>query len=90
MIGIPNTLCFNLIILNTTNLSNSFHDQASLKDAIFSVPKSGVKLLVIGLRNALIDIYFVTLQHIEWATHRIFCVPDVKKRVLVKKRKENM
>ena len=65
------------MVLNTTNLSNPFHGQTPLKDTIFSVLKSGAKLLLIGLRNALMDIYFLTPQHIEWATHQIFCVPDV-------------
>ena len=38
----------NIIVLNTTNLSNSFHGQTSLKDTIFSVLISGVKLFLIG------------------------------------------
>ena len=42
------TLQSNIIVLNnTTNLSNSFHDQTSLKDTIFPVKKS------------LMDIYFL-------------------------------
>ena len=42
------------IISNTTkyNLSNSFHGQTSLRNTIFSLLVSGVKLLLIGLRNA--------------------------------------
>ena len=48
---------FNLIVLNTTNLSNSFHGQISFKDTIFSVLISGEKLLLIGLRNTPMDIY---------------------------------
>ena len=62
------TSSFNLLILNTTNLSNSFHGTTSLKDTIFPVLKSGVKLLLIGLRNAQMDIYFLTPQYIESAT----------------------
>ena len=50
-----------------------FYDQTSLKETLFSVLKSGVKFSLIGLRNALRDIYFLTLQYIEWATHQIFC-----------------
>ena len=46
-----------LIVLNKTNLSNSFHGQTFLKDTIFSALKSGVKLLPIGLRNAVMDIF---------------------------------
>ena len=49
------TSLFNLIVLNTTNLSNSIHSQAFLKDTIFLVLISGVKLFVIGLRAALMD-----------------------------------
>ena len=65
---------FNLIVLNTKNVSNSFHSQTSLKDTIFSVLKFGVNLLLIGLGNTQMNIYFLTLQYIEWATHQIFCV----------------
>ena len=72
------TSSFNLIILNTANLSNSFHGKMFLKDTIFSVLKSGVQLLLIGLRNALMDTYFLTPQYIEWATHQILCALDVK------------
>ena len=49
-----------------------------LEGTQYSVLKSRVILLLIGLRNALKDIYFLTLQYIEWAIHQIFCVPDVK------------
>ena len=61
---------FNLIVLNTKNVSNSFHSQTSLKDTIFSVLKFGVNLLLIGLGNGQMNIYFLTLQYIEWATHQ--------------------
>ena len=64
----------NLIVLNTTNLLNSFHGKTSLKDTIFSALKFGVKILLSGLRNVLMDIYFLTLQYIEWAMHQIFRV----------------
>ena len=47
------TSSFNLIVLNTTNFSNPFHGQTSLKDTLFSVLKSGAKLLLIGLRIGL-------------------------------------
>ena len=50
-----------------------FYDQTSLKETFFLVLKSGVKLSLVGLRNALRDIYFLTLQYIEWATHQILC-----------------
>ena len=40
------TTAFNLIVLNTTNLSNSYHGQNSLKDTIFSVLIFGVKLFL--------------------------------------------
>ena len=46
----------NLIVLNTTKISNSFHGQTSLKDTIFSVLKSRVRLSLIVLRNAVMDI----------------------------------
>ena len=49
-----------------------------MKDTIFSALKSGVKPLLIGFRNDLMNIYSPTLQHIEWAKHQIFCIPDVK------------
>ena len=42
------TSAFNLIVLNTTNISNSFHDQTSLKDTTFLVLITGVKLFLIG------------------------------------------
>ena len=38
------SLAFKLILLNTANFSNSFHGQTSMKDTIFSVLISGVKL----------------------------------------------
>ena len=41
-------LSLNKIVLNTTNLSNPFHDQTSLRDTIFSDLTSGVKLFLIG------------------------------------------
>ena len=37
-------LSMNLIVLSKMSLSNSFHDQTSLKETIFSVLKSGTKL----------------------------------------------
>ena len=42
------TAAFNLIVLNTTNLSNSFLCQTSLKGTIFSVLMSRVKLFLTG------------------------------------------
>ena len=59
--------------VNTTNLSNSLHCQTPLKDTIFSVRKSRVKILLIGLSNTSVDIYFLTSQCIEWATQQILC-----------------
>ena len=50
------TSSFNLIILNATNLSNSFHGQIFLKNTIFVILKSEVELSLIGLRNALVNI----------------------------------
>ena len=51
-----------LIALNTKILLNSFHDQIFLRNTVFSVLISGVKILLIGLRNAVIDNYiFSTL-----------------------------
>ena len=47
------TLYFNLIVINTENLSNPFHGQTSLKDTIFSALKSRAKLLLIVLRIGL-------------------------------------
>ena len=52
---------FNLIVLTTTNLSNSFHGQTSVRQTIFSVLIPGVKLLLIGLRNALMDSYIFSI-----------------------------
>ena len=43
------------MVLNTTNLSNSFYGKTSLKDTVFSVLIYGVKHFLIGLRNALMD-----------------------------------
>ena len=69
---------FNPIKLNTTYISISFHGQTSLKDTIFSVLKSGIKLLQIGLRNALMDMCFLTPQYIDCnqivqtVTHTLF------------------
>ena len=62
------------MVRNTVNLSSSFHSQDFLKNNIFSVFKPEVKLLLIGLKNALMNMYFLTLQYIEWATHQIFCL----------------
>ena len=59
------TSSFNLKALNTKNILNSFHGQTSSKDTIFLVLKSGVKLLLIGSTNALMDIYFLNLQYID-------------------------
>ena len=51
-----------LIALNTKIFLNSFHDQIFLRNTVFSVLISGVKILLIGLRNAVIDSYiFSTL-----------------------------
>ena len=56
------------IVLNSTKskwykynkfISNSFHGQTSLRKTIFSVLISGVKPLLIGLRNALMDSYIL-------------------------------
>ena len=33
--------------------------------------------------NTLMDIYFLTPQYIEWATHQIFCLPDVKNPLIL-------
>ena len=41
-------------------------------------PEIQVKVLLIGLTNSLMDIYFLTTQYIEWATNQIFWVPNVK------------
>ena len=51
---------FNLILLNTTKFSNLLHGQTSLKDTIFSVLNSAVKLLLISLSNAHMDIYLLS------------------------------
>ena len=59
------TLPLNLIVLNTANLSNSFHDQTFLKGTIFSALKSRVNVSLTDLRICLKDIYFLTLQYIE-------------------------
>ena len=42
------TSAFNLIVLNTTKFPNSFHGQTSLKDNIFSVMISEVKIFLSG------------------------------------------
>ena len=49
--------------------SNFFSWPSILEGHHFSVLKSWVKLSLIGLKNALMDIYFLILQYIEWATH---------------------
>ena len=54
---------FNLIVLNTTNLSDSFHGQTSLRNIIFSVLISAVKILLIGLRNAMTDSYIFSILY---------------------------
>ena len=46
---------FNLMVLNTANLSNSFYGKTFLKGTVFSVLIYGVKHFLIGLRNALMD-----------------------------------
>ena len=74
-----------LIVLHTTNLSNSFHDQTSLRDTILSVLISGVKLLLIGLRNALMDNYIFSILYklihfshtLNPAIHRMGNVPNI-------------
>ena len=58
--------------LNRTNLSNSFHGQTSLRNTIFSVLISGVKLLLIlliGLKTALMDSYIFSIlyKHIHFS-----------------------
>ena len=40
-----------------------------MKDTMFSALEPGVQLLLIGLKIALMDMYFLTLQYIEWETH---------------------
>ena len=79
-------------MVNTTNLSNSFHGQNSLKDIIFLVLISGVKFVLSGLRNALINSYIFSSWYkfihfflpsnpeMEWTTHQIFCIWDVKSK----------
>ena len=47
------------MVLNTTDRSNLYHSQNSLKYPIFSVLIFGVKILLIGLRNALIDSWYI-------------------------------
>ena len=54
---------FDLILLNTTHLSNSFYGQTSLKDTIFLVLIYGVKLFLVGLRNAPIDSYIFSVWY---------------------------
>ena len=41
-------------------------------------PEIWLKLLLIDLTNALMDIYFLTLQCIERLAHQILCVPHIK------------
>ena len=48
-------LSIYLKVLNTTKLSNSFYGQTSLNNTIFSVLILGVKIFVVGWRNALLD-----------------------------------
>ena len=69
---------FNLMLLNTTNLSNSFHGQSSSKNTIFPVLKSWTKLVLNGLRNTIMGIYFLTLRYTEWAKYQILCTADAK------------
>ena len=72
-------------MLNTTNLSNSFHSQTSLKDTIFSVLISGLKNFMNGLRNTLTDKYvlFIWYKHIYFslplnpAIHRMGNTPNI-------------
>ena len=58
-------------MLNTTDLSISFHGQTSLKDTIFSVLVSGVKLFVVGWRNGLMDSYIFSI----WYKRIYFSLP---------------
>lgn len=74
---------FNLIILDTTNYSNSLHGQTFLKDTIFSVLRTGLKHLI-GLRNVLMDIYFLSMNfliifslYLNPAMHRIGNSPSI-------------
>ena len=60
---------FNLMVLNTTNLSNPLHGQSSLKNTIFPVLQSWTKLVLNSLRNAVMGIHFLTLRYIEWAKY---------------------
>ena len=66
---LPNKQIYFTLQSNTTNLSNSFHGQTSLRNTIFSLQISGVKLLLIGLRNALIDsyIFFILYKLIHFS-----------------------
>ena len=52
----------NLLVLNTTKLSNSFHEQTSLKNTIFEVQKFGVNVLLTGLPKTFMDVYFLSSQ----------------------------
>ena len=54
---------FSLIVLNTTKLSNSFHDQTFLRNTIFSFLIWRVNLSLNGLRNALMDNYIFSIQY---------------------------
>ena len=47
-------------------------------DTKCSVLKSWANILLIGLINVLMAMYFLTPQYMEWAKHEIFCVPNVK------------
>ena len=51
------------MVLNKTNLSNPCHGQAFLRNIRFSALISGVKLLLIGLRNALMDSYIFSILY---------------------------
>ena len=66
----------SVIELNTRNLPSSFHAQNFLKDNIFSVLKSGVKLLLIDSKNALIDITIFSNP----ASHRKDDTPNIRRR----------
>ena len=56
------TSTFNLIVLNTSRLLNSFHGQTSLVNTIFPVMISAVKLLLIGLKTAFMDMFSILHQ----------------------------
>ena len=75
----------SLIVLNTTKLSNSFHDQTFLKNTIFSFLISRVNLLLNGSRNALMDndIFSIWYKRIHFSLslypeiHRMGNKPDI-------------